>query len=301
MLQVPEEVVEEVMVALMRLGLGDAVDGVALAAVHLMSERRRAREQEARAQLEDQAAIEEIDDEGEGEACALPCLPPPAPQPEPIPVLRQPIPLGAAPGEAAPEEPRRVRDASSQTGLSDLPARPTWPEVEALLQQAKDLDTLSLAVQAEGFAAFDDYLARHPDPNPILDSWRSRVAMKRELDAHVEEWVVERRRRLQREREERNRRERARIEEEYAEARRRRLEEEEAITSARNRWEEARRAEERAAIGLGIAQPRGTVPNPPGTGKLRRCPVCAWPGVREARRCPRVATHPQRPEGPPSA
>ena len=91
----------------------------------------------------------------------------------------------------------------------------------------------------------------------------------------MDDWLVERRQRLQRGREEADRQARARAEAEYAKARRRRLEEEQSIQSVRARWEEARRAEERAAIGLDLAQERGNAPNPPGTGKLRRCPVCA--------------------------
>ena len=125
--------------------------------------------------------------------------------------------------------------------------------------------------------------------------------MKREAVTHMDDWLTERRQRLQCEREEADRQARARAEAEYAEVRRRRLEEEQTIQSTRARWEEARRAEERAAIGLGLAQERGNAPNPPGTGKLRRCPVCAWPGVRETWKCPRVAYHLPRPEEPPSA
>ena len=75
MLQIPEDAVDEAMLALMWLGLGNAVDGVAMAAVYLISERRRAREEAAREQLAEQAVIEEVNDDDEDQACALVGLP----------------------------------------------------------------------------------------------------------------------------------------------------------------------------------------------------------------------------------
>ena len=168
-----------------------------------------------------------------------------------------------------------MRETGSQTGFTDLPDDPSWEEVEGLLQQAKDFGNLAIEVREKAFAALDRLHTLHPEANPAVTSWRKRVAMKREAVAHMDDWLVQRRQRLQREREEADRQARARAEVEYAEARRHRLEEEQSIQSARARWEEARRAEERAAIGLGLAQERGNAPNPPGTSNLRRYPVCA--------------------------
>ena len=61
---------DEAMLALMRLGLEDAVDSVAMAAVHLVSERRRAQEKEAREQFQESPVIEELTDDDKAEACA---------------------------------------------------------------------------------------------------------------------------------------------------------------------------------------------------------------------------------------
>ena len=66
MLQIHKDVVEEAISALMRLSLGDAVDGVAMEAAHLFTQRRRAREEKAMEQLRDPPIIEELPDEEEG-------------------------------------------------------------------------------------------------------------------------------------------------------------------------------------------------------------------------------------------
>ena len=81
MLQIPEDAVDEAMLALTRLGLGDAVDGVAMAAVHLISERHRVGEEAAGEQLAEQAVIEEVNDDDEDQACALVGLPQVGPRP----------------------------------------------------------------------------------------------------------------------------------------------------------------------------------------------------------------------------
>ena len=109
---------------------------------------------------------------------------------------------------------------------------------------------------------------------------------------HLDDWLVARRERIRREREEAEQRVRAQIEAKLQEARRRRLEEEEAIQAARARWDEARRIEKRISIQLELVQGRGNAPNPPG-------PV---PGLT----CERLAsarelTLTQKPEGRPPA
>ena len=146
------------------------------------------------------------------------------------------------------------------------------------------LDANAAELRGAAFVALDRYRAFHPEPNPVVDAWRRRVELKRGENLREERVESERAARVQ-------------AEAELEEARRRRLEEERTILAARARWDEARLAEERAAIELGLAHERGNAPNPPGIGRLRRCPVCNWPGVRESRKCPRAATHPPKPEG----
>ena len=53
MLQIYKHVVDMAISVLMRLGLGDAVDGVAMAAAHLLSQRCQARVEEVLEQLRD--------------------------------------------------------------------------------------------------------------------------------------------------------------------------------------------------------------------------------------------------------
>ena len=77
-----------------------------------------------------------------------------------------------------------------QTGTHDLPEDPTWEEVESLLQQARALDALTTEVRQEAFVALDRYHAFHPEPQPVVDSWRSRVTMKREALNHLDDWIV---------------------------------------------------------------------------------------------------------------
>ena len=210
------------------------------------------------------------------------------PREEPAERPRGPIPLGP---------PTTRRDEATQTGQPELPEDPTWEEVECLLAQARALDANTAELRGAAFEALDRYRTFHSEPNPVVDAWRRRVELKRrELD-HLGEWLAQRRERLRQERVDSERAARVQAEAELEEARRRRLEEERTILTARARWDEARLAEERAAIEHGLAHERGNAPNPPGIGRLRRCPVCNWPGVRESRKCPRAATHPPKPEG----
>ena len=145
------------------------------------------------------------------------------------------------------------------------PARP------AITTPAGATQTLSQA-----FAALDRYHTLHPEPNPAVTSWRTRVAMKREAVAHMDDWLVERRQRLQREREEADRQARARAEAKYAEARRRRLDEEQSIQSARVtlliRPERASCDAAQSAPGLAYARP-GSAPEPLTIRRDRRDPL----------------------------
>ena len=214
-----------------------------MAAAHLLSERRRARNEEARELLREQPTILELSIDEEEEAGAVG-----HPQASPAEKLAAPpaaaIPLGY---------PRETHAAATQTGPAALPEDPSWEEIVCLLHEAKALDVLAEEVGAEAFAALDRYCAFHPKDDPEVKRWRSKVACKRDELAHLREWRAERaeRRRLAA---------RARAEAQLEEARHRRLEKERAIIAAKARWDEARLEEERAAIELGLAHERGNAP-----------------------------------------
>ena len=105
MLQIPEEVMEEALSALMNLELGDAVDGVAMAAAHLLSELRRARDEEDRELLREQPTILELSiDEEEDDEEKLAAPPAAA------------IPLGY---------PRETNEAATQAGPAALAEDPS--------------------------------------------------------------------------------------------------------------------------------------------------------------------------------
>ena len=62
MLQVPEEAFEKAMPGLIDLDLGKPVKGVATAALHLVREDRKRREEEALELLEEQPFLYDVDD-----------------------------------------------------------------------------------------------------------------------------------------------------------------------------------------------------------------------------------------------
>ena len=165
------------------------------------------------------------------------------------------------------EDGAQTREASAKTGAHDFPEEHSWEEVESLLQQARSLVTLPMQVSQEAFVALNRYHAFHPELHPDVDSWRSRVAMKREAMEHLDDWIMARRERFRGEREKAARQARAQAEAELQEARSRHQAEEQAIQAASARWDEARRAEE-------LTQEQTNVAKPPGTGWIRHCPVC---------------------------
>ena len=240
MIELKEEAVDEAMTALIGLRRGDAVHGG---------------EEEARELLREQAFLEEIGSEEAVEASTSAGFVRVHPREEPAERPRGPIPL---------DPPATPRDEATQTGHPELPEDPTWQEVECLLAQARALDANAAKLRGAAFKALDRYRAFHPEPKSVVDAWRRRVELKRgELD-HLGEWLAERRGRLRQERVESERAARVQAEAKLEEARRRRLEEERTILAARARWDEARLAEERAAIELGqCAQPSRNRKTPP--------------------------------------
>ena len=202
--------------------------------------------------------------------------------PEPVP--RQEM---VFPGEPAP-----------------LPVVPSWEELERGLVEAHAMDLAARRRRTVAFEALERYCETRAVPHPSAAYWQGLVRAKREEDAHAAAWKAEkaeRQARLRRQQEEAAEHARRQLERELEDARDRRREEEAALQEARVRWKEARRAEDRAAAGLGLVEerPQGPQPNPPGTGRMRYCCVCRWPGVRVPRRCHNVANHLPRPEAPP--
>ena len=209
MLRLREDALEEAMVALMELSLGDAVHGVATAVTYLVSEQRREREEAALHQLRHADAIQELGEGTTEEASASVGVPQEAPHPEPLAPPAGPIPLGATPRT---REARTARDASTQTGLSEVAADPTWEEVRSLLIQVRSLDSGARTMRDGAFEALERYSAFHPEPNAAVDVWRRRVAAKLEEVAHLEQWLAERRERQREEHQEEERLARARSE-----------------------------------------------------------------------------------------
>ena len=138
--------------------------------------------------------------------------------------------LAAPPAATIPlGYPRETHEAATQTGPAALSEDPSWEEIDGLLHETKALDVLAEEVEAETFAALDRYCAFHPEDDPEVKRWRSRVACKRDELAHLREWRAERAERCRLAA-------RVRAEAQLEEARHRRLEEERAIIVARARW-----------------------------------------------------------------
>ena len=194
-----------------------------------------------------------------------------------------------------------MNDAAVQTVAHHLPIEPTWDDLRVGLVNARALNLAATRARSEIFEALDRYVETCAEPHPEAAYWRRLSAAKREEADHLVAWRAERRARIQREREAEEAQLRVTTERALEEARTRRLAEEAELQAVRARWEAARRGEKKAAAELGLAEdrPQPAEPKPPGSGRLRHCFVCGWPGVRVPRKCPRVATHPPRPDAPP--
>ena len=318
MLQITEEALEKAMAGLIDMDWGPPVEGitppaegVATAALHLLREKRLRQEAEALQRLEDQSSFCDADDDEvvtvkpgvpQDSAPTKLARPPAGAIPAPCPKKDQGVQTdGPAPPAPAsvPTQPRASRDVGVQAAPAPLSADPSWGEVEAELTAARAADQAARQRRVTAFAALKRYCEGRAVPHPSAARWQQMVESKGEEEAHVATWKAERRARLRRQEEEE--RARARLEREFEEARDRRHEEEAMLQAARARVEEARRAEERAAAGLNSVEEHAPDPQPSaqGSGRIRYCCVCRWPGVRVPRRCPNAANHPPRPTAPP--
>ena len=239
MLQIPEEAFEQAMAGLIGMDLGVSVEGVATAALHLLREDRRHREDEALELLEEQAFLCDADDDevadiGPGvpqDAPENPAAPPASAIPAPCPRRDVGVQAGleeapADPPAGAIPEPVPRREIGVQAGPVPIPVDPNWDELERGLMETRAMDLAARQRRTEAFEAFDRYFETRAVPHPSAAYWQRLIAAKREEDAHVSTWKAERRAWLQRQQEENEERTRRHLEREWEEARDRRREEE---------------------------------------------------------------------------
>ena len=256
MLQIPEENFERVMAGLINMDLGVPAEGVASAALHLLREDRLRREEEAQEGLKDQPSSVTRTTRKRPRWWAYPKtlrerdLRPRHPAPfNAISTAKRGRAGGAGGGPANPPanhipKPVPRREIGVQVGPALLPVNPSWYELEQGLVEARAIDLAARQRRTEAFEAFERYVETCPRPHPSAAYWQRLVVAKREENAHVLAWKAERRARLQRQQEEDEERARRHLE----------MELEATLQAARARWEEARRADEKAAAGLGIVE-----------------------------------------------
>ena len=279
MLQIPERTLENAMIALICLDMGEGVEKVAEAALNLLRRGRRQREKEAQGPLRGQATVVEVNAAEASTNNAPVGVPRASPRDAQATRHRGSIPAGYS---------RTVKDAAVQTEAHHLPIETTWDELRDRLVNARALDLAATRARSEVFEALDRYVKTCAEPHPEATYWRRLAAAKRKEVDHLVAWRAERRARIQREREAEEAQLRVVTERALEEARTRRLAEEAELQAVRARWKAARRDEEKAAAELGLAEerPQPAQLKPPGSGRLRHC------------KCPRVATHLPRPDAP---
>ena len=168
---------------------------------------------------------------------------------------------------------------------------PTWPQMEAALQAARQAERDAKARREQLWQAFDEFAAANQPLGDAAARWERMIAHKRQQEHEVQEWWAE----IEEERQEAAERQ-AREEEQRRrawEARRAAEEDERQLREARHRWQESRRRADEAEFGDVRSRPSGGVDNPPYTGTPRHCAVCNYPGVRRPRHCPNIAEHPR--------
>ena len=177
-----------------------------------------------------------------------------------------------------------------------LPPNPTWPQLEAALEHARQAEKDAAARREKVWRAFDDFAAAAPQPlDAAVARWERMIENRRQKESEIAEWwaeVEEERRQFALEEEERRAREQERCRM-VAEARRAAEEDERRLREARRRWQDSLRRAEEAEFGEGPSRAQKEVEKPPHTGAPRHCAVCNYPGVRKPRFCPNKAEHPR--------
>ena len=301
MWEVSPEDVERVLAALINLDLGQGVEGIARAALHVMQERCAEREREQLEEASWEPPILEESDEGQEEASrAGPGVPVTSPQEE-----LSPCPTGGIlPGWA-----QTSRDCATQTQETTRPSlqaprarQPeeeedppciTWEEVHQVLEHARNLERMSQKAWTTAFSAFKKWCGAHTVPQAPIKRFSKLIEDKEEELRHTENWLEERKRERQLKAEEEEKAKHlARAELEAA--RPKRWAQEQAFAGARFHLEEVRRRERESASVLGKRDGAGEPTVLPSTRWVRYCPICGRPGAKDARRCPDRAKHPPR-------
>ena len=167
MLRIPEKTLENAMIALIGLDMGEGVEEVAEAAFTLLHRERRQRERDARGLPREKATLAEANAAEAAKANAPVGVPhgPPEDLLETRP--KGPIPAGYAP---------IVRDAAVQTDDPVLPPSSTWEELRAGLKRARALDQTANRVRTEAFEALERYAGMTADPHAEGRTTRSPAA-----------------------------------------------------------------------------------------------------------------------------
>ena len=128
MLRIPEKTLENAMIALIGLDMGEGVEEITEAALSLLRRERRQREKEARGPLRGQATVVEVNAVEAATTNAAVGVPHVSPRDALATHHRGPIPA---------YYPRTVKDAAVQMEDPVLPPAPTWEELRAGLERAR--------------------------------------------------------------------------------------------------------------------------------------------------------------------
>ena len=183
MLQIPEKRLENAMIALIGLDMGEGVEEVSEAALNLLRRERRQREKEARGPLRGQATVVEVNAAEASTNNAPVGVPHASPRDAQATRNRGPIPA---------RYPRTVRDAAVQTDDPMLSPAPTWEELRAGLERARVLDQMAHRMRAEAFEALECYAGMTAEPHSEAAYWRKLAAAKAQETEHLVAWRAER-------------------------------------------------------------------------------------------------------------
>ena len=182
MLEIPEEVLENLLAALARMNIGFVLYGTVEAALQVMRENRLGREHEKLAVLEEPPTLWEWQ-EGEEEADRTS---PGIPVASPIEPLKEP-PTGPIPFGGPLPPPA----STPQVGHHLPTTASTWKAVQAALQ-FRDRDRQCHRARADLFAAFQKLMGGHSEPPKAAKGWWRLVEGKQKELRHTAVWLAAR-------------------------------------------------------------------------------------------------------------
>ena len=156
MLQIAEKTLENAMIALIGLDMGEGVEEVPEAVLTLLRRERRQREKNARGPLRGKATLVEANASEAVKTNAPVGVPHGLPRDLLATRPKGPIPAGYSPV---------VRDAAVQTDDPVPPPMPTWEELRAGLERARALDQTANRVRTETFEALERYAGMTAEPH----------------------------------------------------------------------------------------------------------------------------------------